>query len=76
MERFKAMERELKTKAYSQAGLMSGLNIFNLANKVDPEEAEKEELREWINELENKLTGQIDKFEAGNYFKNFTLLIL
>jgi CCR4-NOT transcriptional regulation complex NOT5 subunit len=29
MERFKAMERELKTKAYSQAGLMSGLK-YNL----------------------------------------------
>lgn len=37
------MERELKTKAFSQAGLL-------LAAKIDPDEAEKEELRNWMTE--------------------------
>ena len=37
MEKFKAMEKELKTKAYSAAGL-------NAASKMDPEEIRKEEI--------------------------------
>jgi CCR4-NOT transcription complex subunit 3 len=57
MERFKATERELKTKAYSQAGL-------NQASKVDPEEKEKEELRGWISDMTDKLSTQIDVLEA------------
>lgn len=57
MEKFKAMERELKTKAYSQAGL-------NAASKIDPEEVEKEELRQWISDIGDKLSAQIDMFEA------------
>jgi CCR4-NOT transcription complex subunit 3 len=56
MERFKAMERELKTKAYSQAGLA--------ASKMDPEEKEKEEIRSWITEMGEKLTTQLDMLEV------------
>ncbi|KAJ1343416.1 hypothetical protein BSLG_002005 [Batrachochytrium salamandrivorans] len=57
MEKFKAMEKELKTKAYSQAGL-------NAASRVDPEEKEKEDLRQWISDMGDKLSVQIDMLEA------------
>ena len=57
MERFKAVERELKTKAYSQAGL-------NAASKMDPEEKEKEDIRNWITEMTDKLSTQVDMLEA------------
>ena len=51
------MEKELKTKAYSQAGL-------NAASKIDPQEKEKDEIRSWISEMTDKLSAQIDMFEA------------
>ncbi|KAL2916791.1 general negative regulator of transcription subunit 5 [Polyrhizophydium stewartii] len=57
MEKFKAMEKELKTKAYSQAGL-------NAANRIDPQEKEKDDLRQWISEMGDKLSAQIDMLEA------------
>lgn len=41
MERFKVVERETKTKAYSKEGL-------GAATKVDPKEKEKEEAKEWV----------------------------
>ena len=43
MERFKALEKELKTKAYSKEGL-------NAATKMDPLEREKIELESWISD--------------------------
>lgn len=41
MERFKIVERETKTKAYSKEGL-------GLAQKVDPAQREKEEVGQWL----------------------------
>ena len=41
MERFKIVERETKTKAYSKEGLGAG-------QKLDPQEKEKEECNQWI----------------------------
>lgn len=41
MERFKIVERETKTKAYSKEGL-------GLAQKVDPAQKEKEEVGQWL----------------------------
>lgn len=41
MERFKIVERETKTKAYSKEGL-------GLAQKVDPAQKEKEEVEQWL----------------------------
>lgn len=41
MERFKIVERETKTKAYSKEGL-------GLAQKVDPAQREKEEVGTWL----------------------------
>lgn len=57
MERFKAMERELKTKAYSSAGL-------NAASKMDPEDEKKEEIRMWLSDMGDKLSAQVDMLEA------------
>jgi CCR4-NOT transcription complex subunit 3 len=57
MEKFKAMEKELKTKAYSQAGL-------NAASRLDPEELLKEEIRRWISDQTDTLETQIDALEA------------
>lgn len=41
MERFKVIERETKTKAYSKEGLV-------LTGKVDPKEKEKEDINNWL----------------------------
>lgn len=41
MEAFKDVEREAKTKNYSKEGLMN-------ANKLDPREKERRDVREWI----------------------------
>ncbi|CAF1414622.1 unnamed protein product [Adineta steineri] len=57
MERFKIVERETKTKAYSKEGLGAG-------QKLDPQEKEKEECNQWIAEAIQELNIQIDKFES------------
>jgi len=57
MERFKIVERETKTKAYSKEGLGAG-------QKLDPQEKEKEECAQWITEAIHELNIQADKFEA------------
>ncbi|KAJ3271145.1 general negative regulator of transcription subunit 5 [Terramyces sp. JEL0728] len=51
------MEKELKTKAYSQAGL-------NAASKLDPEDIHRDEIRQWISESTDNLSTQIDALEA------------
>ena len=48
MERFKIVERETKTKAYSKEGL-------GQAQKIDPATREKDEMRQWLNESMEKL---------------------
>jgi CCR4-NOT transcription complex subunit 3 len=57
MEAFKAVERELKTKAYSREGLSA-------ATKMDPQEKEKADLGAWITESVDRLSAQVDKYEA------------
>ncbi|EPZ31958.1 Not CCR4-Not complex component domain-containing protein [Rozella allomycis CSF55] len=57
MEKFKACEREMKTKAYSKEGL-------NAAVKIDPREKEKSDLCSWINGCVDRLNTQIDAKEA------------
>jgi hypothetical protein len=57
MEAFKMVERELKTKAYSREGLSA-------ATKMDPQEKEKADLGAWITESVDRLSAQVDKYEA------------
>jgi len=57
MEKFKACEKELKTKAYSKEGLQ-------LANKIDPQEKEKVDVCNFITSQVDALNSQIDKYEA------------
>ncbi|TPX35100.1 hypothetical protein SmJEL517_g02476 [Synchytrium microbalum] len=56
MEKFKAMEKELKTKAFSKEGLLQ-------PGKVDPEEAKRESLADWIRRTVESLQEMIDKLE-------------
>jgi CCR4-NOT transcription complex subunit 3 len=57
MEKFKIIERETKTKAYSKEGL-------GLAAKIDPAQKEKDEMRQWLTEGIDQLQMQIDQFES------------
>lgn len=57
MERFKVVERETKTKAYSKEGLTSG-------QKLDPVERERCELSHWLNQCIDNLNLACDQFEA------------
>nr|CAB3232238.1 CCR4-NOT transcription complex subunit 3-like [Phallusia mammillata] len=57
MERFKVVERETKTKAYSKEGL-------GLAQKVDPAQKEKEETMQWLQVTIDSINQQIDMFES------------
>ncbi|KAI9328723.1 Not1 N-terminal domain, CCR4-Not complex component-domain-containing protein [Obelidium mucronatum] len=56
MEKFKAMEKELKTKAFSKEGLLA-------THKLDPAEQERLDLAETLREIIEKLETQIDAFE-------------
>ncbi|KAI8357585.1 Not1 N-terminal domain, CCR4-Not complex component-domain-containing protein, partial [Mortierella sp. GBAus27b] len=57
MERFKAIEKEMKTKAYSREGLI-------MSGRLDPKEKEKAEMCSWITERVEALTIQIEAREA------------
>ncbi|XP_068097334.1 CCR4-NOT transcription complex subunit 3 isoform X3 [Hyperolius riggenbachi] len=57
MERFKVVERETKTKAYSKEGL-------GLAQKVDPAQKEKEEIGQWLTSTIDQLNMGVDQFES------------
>lgn len=57
MERFRIVEKETKTKAYSKEGL-------GQASKVNPETKEYELCREWINDVISRLNIQIDQMES------------
>ncbi|KAJ3021226.1 UNVERIFIED_CONTAM: general negative regulator of transcription subunit 5 [Siphonaria sp. JEL0065] len=56
MEKFKAMEKELKTKAFSKEGLLA-------TTKLDPAEQERLDLADTLREIIEKLETQIDAFE-------------
>lgn len=57
MERFKALEREVKTKAFSKEGLTR-------ETKVDPAEKEKLEIGQWIGNCVDSLQVQIEAMEV------------
>jgi CCR4-NOT transcription complex subunit 3 len=57
MERFKAVEKEMKTKAYSKEGLQ-------LATKVDPKDKERLEMVEFLQHMNEELERQIETIEA------------
>ncbi|KAJ3307869.1 CCR4-NOT transcription complex, subunit 3, partial [Gonapodya sp. JEL0774] len=56
MERFKAIERELKTKAYSKEGLSQ-------PGKVDPLDALKSQITTWLGDQLERLSALVDKLE-------------
>ncbi|CAL1683935.1 unnamed protein product [Lasius platythorax] len=57
MERFKVVERETKTKAYSKEGL-------GAAQKLDPAQKEKDEVTSWLANSIDALNLQMDTFES------------
>lgn len=57
MERFKVVERETKTKAYSKEGL-------GAAQKLDPAQRVKDEMRAWLTSSISSLQLQIDQYES------------
>ncbi|KAK7506379.1 hypothetical protein BaRGS_00002491 [Batillaria attramentaria] len=57
MERFKVLERETKTKAYSKDGL-------GAAAKMDPQTKEKSEITNWLSNQIETLKIQLDQFEC------------
>lgn len=57
MERFKVLERETKTKAYSKEGL-------GAAQKLDPAQKEKDEVTSWLTNSIEQLNIQLDQFEC------------
>jgi CCR4-NOT transcription complex subunit 3 len=57
MEKFKAVEKEMKTKAYSKEGLQA-------ASKLDPKEKEKQDTLDFLSEMTAELERQIESAEA------------
>ncbi|XP_012938205.1 CCR4-NOT transcription complex subunit 3 isoform X2 [Aplysia californica] len=57
MERFKVVERETKTKAYSKDGL-------GAAAKLDPQMKEKADTTQWLSSVIDNLQLQLDQFES------------
>ncbi|CAO3690689.1 unnamed protein product [Rhizopus stolonifer] len=57
MERFKTVEREMKTKAFSKEGLLQ-------REKMDPKEKEKADTVDWISNTVDELSRQIEMAEA------------
>ncbi|KAH0587107.1 hypothetical protein H2248_005924 [Termitomyces sp. 'cryptogamus'] len=57
MEKFKACEKEMKTKAFSKEGLIQ-------AAKLDPKEQEKEEAMSWLQAQVEELQMQVEATEA------------
>ncbi|CEP07969.1 hypothetical protein [Parasitella parasitica] len=57
MERFKNIEREMKTKAFSKEGLLQ-------REKMDPKEKEKADACDWISTIVDELSRQIETAEA------------
>ncbi|KAI8870850.1 Not3-domain-containing protein [Ramicandelaber brevisporus] len=57
MERFKTVEKEMKTKAFSKEGLAQ-------MTKIDPKDKERMEARQWLMDAVDSLQTQIDLKEA------------
>ena len=58
MERFKVVEKETKTKAFSKEGLARA------ASSKDPKEKAREDARDWLNRATDGLNEQTEAFEA------------
>jgi len=57
MEKFKACEKEMKTKAFSKEGLIAAM-------RLDPAEKAKHEARQWLEQMIEELTRQVEVAEA------------
>lgn len=57
MEQFKAVEKEMKTKAYSKEGLSA-------ASRLDPKEKEKVEASDFLSNMVDELQQRIEAMEA------------
>ena len=57
MEKFKACEKEMKTKAFSKEGLTQ-------ASKLDPKQQEKLETTQWLQNQVEELSQQVEMAEA------------
>ncbi|KAH8551471.1 Not1 N-terminal domain, CCR4-Not complex component-domain-containing protein [Umbelopsis sp. PMI_123] len=57
MERFKAIEKEMKTKAFSKEGLMQ-------MSRMDPKEKEKMETCDWVSSMVDEIARQLEMREA------------
>lgn len=57
METFKAVEKEMKTKAFSKEGLSA-------AAKLDPKDKEKHDMCNFLSDMVDELTRQIESAEA------------
>lgn len=57
MEKFKACEKEIKTKQFSKEGLMA-------VAKMDPKEREKMEMAQWLSTTLDELERQVEQAEA------------
>ncbi|KAH7105597.1 Not1 N-terminal domain, CCR4-Not complex component-domain-containing protein [Auriculariales sp. MPI-PUGE-AT-0066] len=57
MEKFKACEKEMKTKAFSKEGLIAAM-------RLDPAEKAKHECRQWLENMIEELTRQVEVAEA------------
>jgi CCR4-NOT transcription complex subunit 3 len=57
MEKFKTVEKEMKTKAYSKEGLIAGA-------KLDPKEKEKLEASQFLSNMVEEIDRQIEALEA------------
>ncbi|KAN0064142.1 general negative regulator of transcription subunit 5 [Thecaphora frezii] len=57
MERFKACEKEMKTKAFSKEGLIA-------AARLDPREKAKMEMSDWLSGMVDELSRQVEAAEA------------
>ena len=66
MEKFKAVEKEMKTKAFSKEGLSA-------AAKLDPKEQEKAETCDFLANMVEKLDYQVEALEAEEETLNATV---
>lgn len=68
MERFKVVERETKTKAYSKEGL-------GAAQKLDPAQKEREEISAWLTQSIESLNIQVTTFLCYECINNNFILL-
>ncbi len=68
MERFKIVERETKTKAYSKEGL-------GAAQKLDPAQKEREDISQWLNTSIENLNIQVCLLIKTFFFHLYSLWV-